>query len=348
MVDLYSKNLFIADILDAVASPVIVTNAKGQIVHCNRAFQLCAGYSLQEARGETYWDLLSAPQEIEETKRVRSQILSSNFPLTFRTHMPTRKGHRHVSWSGKALSGHQGTDQSIIITGTDVTAIGQDESEPQQDQENLAIALANLPMSLSCQNHELRYTWTCNPRPPLFPEQVLGKRDEDFLPGEDAHRLTQIKRGVFQTGIGAHKEVRLTIDDETCFYDLFAEPIAGADGSVVGVSCIAIDISKRKREELGTERLIEQVSRQGVHLVDLGERLLKAQRNDNKQYVRELREQMKHSLAALNLSVYLVRDTGEDGEAREATSNVSALGEVSDEGRGDASTQSRPIGTAVI
>jgi PAS domain S-box-containing protein len=206
MVELYSKNLFIADVLDAVASLIVITSPTGRIVHCNRAFQLCTGYSLQETRGEVCWDLLSAQQEVEETRQVHARLLSSCFPLTFRTRMATRAGgYRNISWSGRALPAPQEIDRSIILTGTDVTETGQREPGPQQDHE-------------------------------------------------------------------------------------------------------------RPAAELKKVRLIEQVGRQGAHLAGLSEQLLEAQKDDNEQNARELREQMRRSLAALNLSVYLVRGaiTGDD------------------------------------
>jgi PAS domain S-box-containing protein len=93
----------------------------------------------------------------------------------------------------------------------------------------------------------LRYTWVYNPHPGFDQRQFLGKTDADLLPAEDAANLTEIKRRVLVTGEIAREEVRTTINGQTFFYDLCAEPLRDANGNIVGVTCVTLEITERKR-----------------------------------------------------------------------------------------------------
>jgi hypothetical protein len=72
---------------------------------------------------------------------------------------------------------------------------------------------------------------------------VLGKRDEDLMPLDDALVVTRIKRQVLETGIGMREEVKITQQGRDWYYDITVEPQWDAADSIVGVTCAAIDIS---------------------------------------------------------------------------------------------------------
>ena len=145
----------------------------------------------------------------------------------------------------------------------------------RQSEERFRVALKNSPIFVYNQDMELRYTWVYNPSDGLTVEEMLGKRDLDIIPAEDAQRLTTIKRGVLTTGIGTREEVSITIKDTTRYYDLTVEPLRNESQEVVGVTCASIDISERQaaqREQqaaLRERKLAEEKIREQAALLDV-------------------------------------------------------------------------------
>ncbi|MEH2408838.1 hybrid sensor histidine kinase/response regulator [Nostoc sp.] len=134
----------------------------------------------------------------------------------------------------------------------------------RHSEERFRVALKNSPIFVYNQDRELRYTWVYNPSDGLLVEEMLGKKDLDIIPVEDAERLTTIKRGVLTTGIGTREEVSIRIKDTTRYYDLTVEPLRNESHEVVGVTCASIDISEQqaalRERKLAQEKIREQAA----------------------------------------------------------------------------------------
>ncbi|MHC5935563.1 PAS domain-containing hybrid sensor histidine kinase/response regulator [Nostoc sp.] len=145
----------------------------------------------------------------------------------------------------------------------------------RHSEERFRVALKNSPIFVYNQDRELRYTWVYNPSDGLMVEEMLGKKDLDIIPVEDAERLTTIKRGVLSTGIGTREEVSIRIKDTTRYYDLTVEPLRNESQEVVGVTCASIDISEQQaalREQqaaLRDRKLAEEKIREQAALLDV-------------------------------------------------------------------------------
>ncbi|MEH2309266.1 hybrid sensor histidine kinase/response regulator [Nostoc sp.] len=138
----------------------------------------------------------------------------------------------------------------------------------RHSEERFRVALKNSPIFVYNQDIELRYTWVYNPPSGLTVEEILGKQDLDIIPGEDAQRLTTIKRGVLTTGIGTREEVSITIKDTTRYYDLTVEPLRNESQEILGVTCASIDISEQQAA-LRERKLAEEKIREQAALLDV-------------------------------------------------------------------------------
>jgi PAS domain S-box-containing protein len=134
----------------------------------------------------------------------------------------------------------------------------------RQSEERFRVALKNSPIFVYNQDRELRYTWIYNPSYELTVEQILGKKDSDIIPVEDAQRLTTIKLRVLNSGIGTREEVSITTKEITRYYDLTIEPLRNESQEVVGVTCASIDITERqaalREHKLAQEKIKEQAA----------------------------------------------------------------------------------------
>lgn len=131
----------------------------------------------------------------------------------------------------------------------DITERKQAEEALSKSEARFRIALENAPITVFNQDQELRYTWIYNLHPGFDPQMTLGKTDAELLPADDAARLTEIKRRVLETGATAREEVRTTIGGQAFFYDLTVEPLRDTSRNIIGVTCVALDITERKRAE---------------------------------------------------------------------------------------------------
>lgn len=117
------------------------------------------------------------------------------------------------------------------------------------NEERFRLAISGSPTLVFTQDRELRYTWILNPRPGFLSEDMLGKTDEDIFPVAYSSLLTKIKSQVFKSGVSAREEVQTLFMGKVFYYDLFIHPDLDSDGSIASITCIANDITERKKAE---------------------------------------------------------------------------------------------------
>lgn len=123
------------------------------------------------------------------------------------------------------------------------------EEKLRQSDDRFHRALKNWPIAVFSQDKKLRYTWVYNATPPQTAETMIGNTDEDLFPPPEALLLRRIKKRVLRTGNSAREEVRVTIKGRPVFYDLAIEPLRDSARRITGITCAAMDITKRKRAE---------------------------------------------------------------------------------------------------
>ena len=148
-------------------------------------------------------------------------------------------------------------EDGIAISFSDITNRKQIEQALRDAEERLRVALQNAPITVFSQDGELRYTWLHNPV--LYSlDEMLGKHDRDYLPPEDAERLTAIKEQVIHTGIGTRQEIKISKDGTSYYYDLTIEPVRDTNNTLAGITCASIDVSELKRTEIALRQSEER------------------------------------------------------------------------------------------
>ena len=134
-------------------------------------------------------------------------------------------------------------------TSMDITERKLMEEKLIESEERFRIALNNSPIVVFNQDRDLRYSWIYNPSMGFSQEAILGKTDAELLSAEDAAVLTAIKQRVLKTGTSAREEIKATSNEQAFFYDLTVEPLRDVNGTIIGVTCVSVDITKRKQAE---------------------------------------------------------------------------------------------------
>ena len=234
-------------ILDSAAEAIAVCDEAGTIIAGNEALQkLCAGNPFFQPFDE------AVPLELVEGPAVagkRFRIADALSGTTLRAQeVRYPRGDQIVtllmtSAPVKDSSGIVG----CVLTMTDITQRKQAEEELRLANERFQLALCGSPISVFNQDLELRYTWIYNPPFGYRAGEVIGKRDTGiFERPEDGARTEAIKREVIRTGLRRREEILVHWQGEDRYYDLLVDPLKAADGGIIGVTCAAVEITKRK------------------------------------------------------------------------------------------------------
>jgi two-component system CheB/CheR fusion protein len=132
----------------------------------------------------------------------------------------------------------------LVITFTDITAFKNLESKLKLSEERFRISLENTPISVFNQDNELRYTWIHNPFINRSIEDIIGKKDEDFLTNECVTQLNEIKTEVLKSGISQNKEIQLVVHGVKNTFKLMISPLKNNEGTIIGITGITWDVNK--------------------------------------------------------------------------------------------------------
>ncbi len=124
-------------------------------------------------------------------------------------------------------------------------------------EERFRIALKNSPITVFNQDRDLRYTWLYNSVAGLDPDTVVGKTDFEIFSPEDAQKLIVIKQQVLTTKVGERVEIFFTFNGQVWYKDLTLEPLCDLVGEVVGITGVAIDITKERVREKQLKAIFE-------------------------------------------------------------------------------------------
>lgn len=119
-------------------------------------------------------------------------------------------------------------------------------------------ALANSGFSVSQQDLNLVYTYFFNTHPGMASENLIGKKDDDWLKDGEAEKLTKPKRRALDGKKGIREVFKSTLnggkDGDVYYNDIRVEPIV-IDGEVVGIYTVAIDITSFQKALIRLEKL---------------------------------------------------------------------------------------------
>jgi PAS domain S-box-containing protein len=123
-----------------------------------------------------------------------------------------------------------------------------------ESEQRLRVALANSAIGVCNQDTQLRYTWVYTPWGSLSHEHLIGRTDWEVFEHADAEQLTRLKQRVLNSGSPARQEIALPLDGERRYFQLAVEPHRDALGSLLGLTCVVIDVTDQKRAQ---ERLLQ-------------------------------------------------------------------------------------------
>ena len=171
-----------------------------------------------------------------------------------------RDGHRiDVSVTVSPVKDKAGTVVGVSVIARDITERKRAEMALRQSEERFRVALTNAPVAVFNQDRELRYTWINSPVLACGKSRLSGPYRRGNPGAQEGARLTAMKQEVLRSGRGARTEVEVTVQGETYYFDLVAEPLRDCEGTLLGLTCSATDITPIKKSLLERECLIAKL-----------------------------------------------------------------------------------------
>ncbi len=149
------------------------------------------------------------------------------------------------------------------------------EKALRESEERFRLAVTSAPIAVFRHDQKLRYTWIHYPKAPFPVYDLVGKTDAEMLSSEEGAAITELKRGVLDTGTGTRATLPLTYRETTYFYDITIEPLRDPDGHITGLTCIALDITARHSAEEDARREAEllQLTHDAILVCDMDGRI---------------------------------------------------------------------------
>ncbi|WP_036484514.1 PAS domain S-box protein [Myxosarcina sp. GI1] len=192
---------------------------------------------------------VALPEDESKVERVLQSLTPQNpvGKVEFRT--ATDEEIRWMQWVYRAIFNERNELAEIQSVGRDISDLVKTQEALRQSEELFRITLKNSPIAVYTQDTKLRYTWMYNAFAKYQSEQLIGKSETEAFSIENARTLATIKKKVLDAKVGTRKEIFLVIDDRTFHYDLAVEPLWNKEQNLVGLTCVALDISDRKQAE---------------------------------------------------------------------------------------------------
>jgi hypothetical protein len=89
----------------------------------------------------------------------------------------------------------------------------------------------------------MEFTWAaCSSLFGRTSADLIGETDATLFGAEDGARLEAFKQKVLTSGIAERTRMSLALAGVRRMYDVYARPERRADGSVMGVACVVIEL----------------------------------------------------------------------------------------------------------
>ncbi len=233
------------DLYDFAPVGYFTLDGKGTILEMNLTGSTILGKGRQELVHRRFQTFLK-PESVSTFNAFCSLVLKTGKKQICDVELARDASDRFFARiEGKALPGEMGGPGSIRIVLIDITGLKDAGTALHQSEQRFRLALRNAPVSVAIQDKDLVFQWAYNQRT-VRPEDITGKKDTDLFIPEDAARLIEIKRKVFETGNNAREHLWLTMNGKRLFLDVYIEPLKDDSGHITGIGIATVDRTEQK------------------------------------------------------------------------------------------------------
>jgi PAS domain S-box-containing protein len=275
----------------------IAMNADGTITYINPIAFDIFGQSDPNLKGKMIWeafpDLMESP-------------LYATFQSAVETRLPAHIEMEGIHNRWYEINIHP-TRGGVILYWSDITARKAIEQALQETEERFQLALETAPINVFTLDKHLRYVWVGPRRDVFYHQPVIGKRDDEVLPAQDAAILMEAEQYVIDTGKGLRKEVRFNKKEQPLIYSMALEPLFDRAHQVVGLTIAVMDVTEQRR--------LEAEKQEAAVRNELQRRLIERSEQERVSLAQELHDGPIQSLVGLGFSIQILKDILRDNPA---------------------------------
>jgi diguanylate cyclase (GGDEF)-like protein/PAS domain S-box-containing protein len=238
-----------AALLDAVGQAVVATDLAGQIIYWNRAAEQMYGWTTSEAVGRLLFDLLPSPLSAEQTVAVMTAVTAGD-SWTEDIMVPHRDGREFPALvTTSPVFDEHGELIATISVGTDITRRKRDE-ETARHLCAIFDSTGDAVIGKSPSGEIVSWNRAAEDLFGYPASEVIGHNISLLAPDDRQDEFRDILEQVVAGNTVRNLEtVRRRSDGVEVDVSLTVSPTYDVDGTVMGASAIARDITERRAME---------------------------------------------------------------------------------------------------
>jgi PAS domain S-box-containing protein len=205
----------------------------------------------------------------------------------------------------------QSLEEATVELAGEVTSV---RAELSDTALRFDAALRTAPIVITSQDRELRYLWMRNALVGRPPEWFIGKTDAEVMPEPARSRLIAGKEEALRSGEARSFEVFVPgiADGEGAWYDFHVEPTRDENGSIDGVTAVAMEVTERKKRESHVRLLMRELAHRSKNTLAVTQAMAR-QTAANSDSLKEFLERFGERLDALGRAHGLLVNEGWTG-----------------------------------
>jgi PAS domain S-box-containing protein len=244
-------------LMENLPEPIYFKDAQGRYLVDNAAHRVILGVKSEEqVRGKTIFDFF--PHELAERYNTDDEaVLRAGVPVENHEEVLSveRRGAAYYSFTKVPLHDGDGAVSGLVCIGRDVTTQRQAERQLAGERNLLRTLMDNLPAHIFVKDLGSRFVIanaaTLYSLGASRLEEVVGKTDFDFLPGEVARQFYEDEQRVLRTGKAMlnHEELLIDAAGRARWLSTTKVPLHDGAGELTGLVGISHDVSDRRTME---------------------------------------------------------------------------------------------------
>ena len=251
---LEDEKRFLHSLLDTVPDLVFYKDLDGVYLECNEAFsRRYHGVPKGKIIGKTDFDLIPDQGRAAWRRKTDREALAADTPQTSNTWITLSNGRQVYLETIKAqFRDGAGRTLGVIGVARDITARWELEQALALSHRHTQTILDNLPMLAWLKDKDGRFLMVNRQLAEdvgRTREEIIGLTAFDVWPHDLAKEYQSVDEEIMATGLSIQKEEQIKVASGLAWFKAFKAPVTDADGTVIGTTGIARDITERKRNE---------------------------------------------------------------------------------------------------
>jgi two-component system, sensor histidine kinase and response regulator len=312
---------------------IVITDRTGKIEYVNPKFLQVTGHSAEEVIGNNPRILKSGKQSGEFYTDLWETINSGR---VWTGEFENRRKNGELYWESASISpirDAQGTITHFVAVKEDVTARRLAEESARREGGLLSHLIGTIPDRVYFKDRDYRFVKVNGSVLRDFglrsEEEIVGRRDSDFLPGEFAEKSLADDRFVIETGqnlIGT-EEVETTADGAKRWYSTTKVPLRDHHGKITGLMGITRDVTGLKTTEIRLRSSNDQLRQALARAGDLAERAEAANRSKS-EFLANMSHEIRTPMNGVIGMTDLLLETRLDAEQAEYAEAIRSCGDA--------------------